>query len=269
MTPGVCRICGEEKEGQPFNSWVKDTFTNYDRLFPGEIICEDCLFWFDQHSEKLQTLMGKEKPQKMQNYSHFIVSGEWIPISKGDKARMAELLLAESFPELVAIAVSGQKHLAFRARRNQPGQHGGWVQFEEQTVWVDQSSLKGLLEVIEDLYTVFSKGEIESGNYFPVRVIEFGIDRWQELENLLKPVRKTALFQLALFLAQRSEDDGEESETSGGSNDALDHLAGDTVRLQEQIPDDDLGTVRERNQVGGVHEQPAEIHQLDLFSFGR
>ncbi len=35
---GICRICGNEGIGKPFNDWVRDTFTNLDMLVPGEII---------------------------------------------------------------------------------------------------------------------------------------------------------------------------------------------------------------------------------------
>ena len=260
MSNGICRICGKATEGAPFTSWVKDTFTNYDLLHPGEIICDACLFWFDQHSTDLQHIMGKDKPQKMQNYSHFVIGGEWMPVSKGDKPQMTRLLLANSFPELAAIAVSGQKHIAFRARRNPPNQSNGWIQFEEQSVWVDQDRLTAMLAMVEELYTVFSKGEIESGNYFPKRILDFGMQRWLLLEETVKPIRKTILFQLALFLAQRSDDD-----TRNDSNLVDANLAAHTARLQSPLPYDDLEPIRERDPLGGVHQQPGQVHQLDLF----
>ena len=261
---GVCRICGKMGEGEAFSSWVKDTFTNYDLLHPGEIICGGCLFWFDQRSTELQTRIGKEKPQKMQNYSHFIKAGLWTPVSKGNKALIRELLVTPPFPELAAIADSGQKHLAFRARRNPAGQTAGWVQFEEAPIYVEPDKLLALLTVVEALYTLFSKGEIATGQYYPARILRFGVDRWYGLEQCIKPVRSTGLFQLALYLAQRSDDD---RDTAGnGSNPAKDHLAGDTGRLQEPLPHDDMGSVRERNPGGELHQQPGEIHQLDLFS---
>jgi len=262
MVTGICRICGVQKEGDVFSSWVKDTFTNYDLLIPGEIICADCLFWFDQHSTILQGKMGKDKPQKMQNYSHFIIGGVWEPVSKGNKARMTELLLGEQFPEMASIAVSGQKHVAFRARRNPAGQLSGWVQFEETPIWIEQDKFRGLLAVIEELYSGFSKAEIETGKYFPPRIIKFGMDRWQILEKQIQPIRTTVIFQLALFLAQRSEDGNEQGDGSGAPGD---YLSGDSWGLQESLSDDNLGAIRERNSLSGVHVQSGEIYQLDLF----
>lgn len=52
-TTGNCRICGKNGIGQLFDDWVKPTFTDWDKLQPGEIICNDCLFWFDESSEVL------------------------------------------------------------------------------------------------------------------------------------------------------------------------------------------------------------------------
>lgn len=258
----ICRICGKEKSGQPFNSWVKDTFTNYDQLVPGDVICDDCLFWFGQRSVELQERMGKDKPQKMQNYSHFVKNGEWTPLSKGDKAKMVDMLLTPPFPELAAIADSGQKHIAFRAPRNPAGQKVGWVQFEEQRVFVNPPALLDLLTTIEELYTEFAKAEISTGRYSAHRVVKFGLDRWGELENKIKPMRGQLLFELAIYLAQRKEPYGTKR---NDSNTIEANLAGSTCGLQEQVPDDDMGSVRERDQERGIHERPGEVCQPSLF----
>lgn len=262
---GICRICGDEANGIRFSDWVKDTFTNHDLLRPGEIICDRCLFWFDQRSVELQERMGKDKPQKMQNYSHFVMDGKWEPVGKGDKRRMAALLLDSTFPEMAAIAVSGQKHLAFRARRNPPGQAGGWVQFEEQEVWIEQKKLREVLHWVETLYQEFTKGEIESGQYAPRRIMAFGVDRWKILEEQIKPIRSTELFQLALYLAQRSED-GNGKEFASDDGDAVeDHLERDSIGLQEPVSDDDLESIRERDSERSVHGKPGEVRQYTLF----
>jgi hypothetical protein len=261
----ICRICGNDGIGSEWSSWVSDTFTNYDLLLPGEIICDDCRFWFGQKSDELQRRMRKDKPQKMQNYSHFIIGGEWRPVGKGDKSAMAQILTTPPFPEMAAVAVSGQKHLAFRARRNPPGGSAGWVQYEEQAVWVIQDDLRGLLKSIEALYAGFSKSEIESGRYFPQRILRFGVDRWQELEACIKHKRSTVIFSLALFMAQRSEDGNDEG--AGGSTSQVD-LAGRTAGIQEPLPDDDLGAIRERNPQRGIHERRGAVHQLSMFPSG-
>ena len=238
-----CVMCGAETEGLLFTEWVKPTFTDHDKLQDGDVICDDCLFWFDEKSEKLAQMVGKDKPQRMRNYSHFIVDGKWIPLSKGDKRRMQSLLLDEPFPELAAIAESGQKHIVFRAPRNLPNGYAGWVQFEEQSLFVVPDKLWKVLDVVERLYIGFSKTEIETGKYAGYRVIKFGFERWQALDFELRQHRGSLLFQLAVFLTQKGENCGcgETETTSCQSADG--DLARSTERVQKPLPADNLATV--------------------------
>lgn len=266
---GTCRICGREKTGLDFNAWVKDTFTNHDLLLPGDIICDSCLFWFDYNSVELQQRMGKDKPQRMLNYSHFIKGGLWFPFSKSNKAGMADMLAEFPFPEIAAVAESGQKHIVFRARMNPAGQAAGWIQFEEQSLWVEQSALCETLAVVNDLYRIFSKTEIETGKYYPANIIKFGIDPWRAQEEKIRRLRGGLLLKLCLFLAQRKEENDGRKESGHDGDAAAFHLGGRPGGVQEQIPDDDLGAVRERDSGGGLHQQPLEIHQLDLFAVER
>lgn len=130
---GTCRICGDvDTPGIPFDAWVPATFTNHDQLRPGDTICTICQFAFAQGSTFLAAKTGKDKPQKMQNYSHIVLRGEWYPLHKGQKAEILALL--RQSPELVAISTSGQKHVVFRTRP-------GWWQVEEQSVLPDLRAL--------------------------------------------------------------------------------------------------------------------------------
>lgn len=258
---GTCRFCGKQSTGEDFDKWVKPTFTDHDKLKPGEIVCDDCLFWFNESSQELASRMGKDKPQRMRNYSHFIVNGEWIPLSKGNKSRMAELLLSDPFPELAAIAESGQKHIVFRATRNPAGGRSGWVQFEEQSLWVKPVELKSLLEVVERLHAVFSKTEIQTGNYLPYRIIEFGLQQWQALEVKIKPLRSSLFFNLVVFLAQRKDTEHERN----GGRPAGNYLAGNRERVQKPVPADNMAAVRGHDAGQRLHQQPGKVRQLGLF----
>lgn len=261
---GTCRFCGRDSDGVDFDGWVKDTFTDFDKLLVGEIVCNDCLFFFDEKSARLTEITGKEKLQRMRNYSHFIVNGQWIPLSKGDKKRMTALLLGYPFPELAAIAESGQKHIVFRATLNPAGSRRGWVQFEEQPVFVDPDRLRELLATIERLYVGFSKSHIEIGRYPSYLILKFGVDNWIELEDKLKKERGSLLFSFAIFLAQREDRDNGQSE--GPSKNAVGgDLEGRAGVVQEQVPNEHLGAVREQCSERGVHEQPVQVRQLDMF----
>jgi hypothetical protein len=144
-------------------------------------------------------------PQKSRNYSHFVKGGVWYALSKGDKAAMMELLSTPPFPEVAIIAESGQKHIAFRAAANAPGAVSGWVQFEEQSTWIEPGRLLQVIQVVESLYTGFSKNHIESGDYPPALMVRFGLQAWRKLEDAAANWRGSVLFRLALFLAQKGE----------------------------------------------------------------
>lgn len=223
---GTCRVCGQQSLGLSFSHWARPTFTDWDKLQPGNIICHACQFCFAEQSELLAQRVGKEKPQRMRNYSHFVVDGKWLPLSKAQKAQMTYLLLYES-PEVTIIAQSGQKHIIFRAIP-------GIVQFEEQQI-SDWRGLGELLATIETLYNGFSKSEIETGDYAQHRVLKFGTSFWWELESALRSRRQTALFGLALFLAQRKEKEKDESikrVAQPGGKDARSGVAGYPIQLQ-------------------------------------
>lgn len=263
---GKCRFCGnDDVDGTSFDKWVKPTFTDFDKLQPGEIVCDSCMFFFNEQSQELAERMGKDKPQRMRNYSHFIVNGKWIPSSKGSKTEMLQLLLGDSFPELAAIADSGQKHIVFRSIRNAPGSKAGWVQFEEQRIFLVPDELRALLFVVESLYVGFSKAEIESGEYAGWRIMKFGVNAWDTLESQIKSERGKPIFSLALFLAQKEEnDDGTGSEEQDGGA-ARGDMARDSGGVQAQVQPIDLDSIREPSQECGVHKQYGAVSQPNLF----
>jgi hypothetical protein len=199
---GVCRSCGVRGYGESFVAWVRATFTDHDKLRPGEIVCHACLFCFDENNALLQTRLNKDKPQRMRNYSHFVVNGAWHPLSKGEKAQMREILLNQA-PTVAVIADSGQKHIIFRARV-------GWWQFEEHGLRPDPERLTMILVPFEGLYRAgATKNEIESGRYAVRTIHAIGIDQWRELESALREERGTLIFKLAAFLAQKGTNDND------------------------------------------------------------
>ena len=260
---GTCRVCGLPGVGLSFTDWVRPTFTDWDKLQPGGILCQPCQFAFAEQSELLAARVSKEKPQRMRNYSHFVVGSEWVPLSKGDKAQMARILLEES-PEVAIVAVSGQKHIIFRA---QPG----WWQVEEQSCLADLPVLQRHLERVEALYNGgFSKGEIETGNYAQHRILKFGVGKWNAHEGSLRPFRQTALFQLAVFLAQKKGEQGGGTErVVPASNGTVGRdMARDTDELQEPLPPQHLAAIRGQREERSLHQQPGQVRQLTMFEPG-
>ncbi len=257
---GVCRVCGAAGVGLVFDAWVRESFMDWDKLGPGEILCHACQFAFTDRSAPLGDRLQTGKPQRMRNYSHFVVGGVWYPVSKGDKRRMAEILLHLA-PEVAVIAVSGQKHLIFRASP-------GWWQFEEQAVRPFPAQLATALQAVEALYGGgFAKSEIESGRYSQARIMAYGLAAWRAQEDIIKPLRGALSLALALFLAQRpQEEDG--GSIRDGDAIAGAALAGGARGVQKPVSSEHLAAIRGQRPVGGVHIQPEPVRQLDLFAFG-
>ena len=257
---GRCFLCGGTMEcGRP--AVLPKTFMDYDKARCPEAthICAACWFSMDDRNGPLTECTGKDKPQRMRNYSHFVLRGEWLPMSKGDKRGMYAVLLQG--PELAVIAVSGQKHLIFRA---QPGR---W-QVEEQSMVPDVAGLEALMAPLQALYDGgFGKSEIESGRYSLHRILSFGDDRWHVLEAALRPARGSALFELAVFLLQKSEEkDGESEDAGDGDGTGLGAVAVDGPELQAPLRAGDLGPVSgPAAGRGDGDQQPGDVHQLGLF----
>jgi hypothetical protein len=201
-TMGICRCCGGSSVGTDFDRWVKDSFNDLDKCHTGQIVCHGCLFTFEEQSLTIQKLAGKEKPQKFRNYSYFVLKGRLSVLSKGQKPQIRDMLLQS--PEVAIIALSGQKHIAFRARP-------GWWQIEEIGVLPFPHALAFQLEIVEALYNEGAgKEEIETGRYSQGAIQRVGITRWIELDRQLKPFRGSPQLQLAVYLAQKKEGDEKE-----------------------------------------------------------
>jgi hypothetical protein len=198
---GICRTCGEPGTGLPFEEWVRPTFTDWSRLTIGEITCHACQFCFTDQNEPLTVMTGKDKTQRMRNYSHFVARGIWTPLSKGDKKGMRAQLTMQ--PEVAVIALSGQKHIIFRSKP-------GWWQIEEDTYRPFPDALNAALPIVEALYNGgFAKTEIQTGRYIQRRILDFGLSGWDALERRVWAMRGSPVLDLALFLAQKEEADDE------------------------------------------------------------
>ena len=264
---GACRLCGAEGAGIPFDAWAKPTFTNRDLLRPGAIVCAACQFAAADDSTLLQARTNKDKPQRMRNYSHFVVGGAWLPLHKGQKAQMLAAL--RQSPAVAVVAVSGQKHLLFRARV-------GWWQVEESAARPDLARLEHCLTHVQALYRIFSKEEIGAQTYAPHRMAQYaqvyGLPSLLAAQVALKPHRGALAFDLALFLAQKQEDDTDDDRLERvpaavphGAASADPALARAGQRLQEQVRAQHLGAVGEQHQERGLHGDSQQVLQQSLW----
>lgn len=124
-----------------------------------------------------------------------------------DHSEWRDILLAPPEPPwTAAIALSGQKHLALRGRVNWSDQ-APMLLLEIQLVQFTPVRLAADLAVIESGLTVFSKVELETGEYSPYRVDQFGLTRFAALEEQLATLRlRRSQFALAIYVAREPHD---------------------------------------------------------------
>lgn len=192
--PGVCRITGEASTGIPFDRWVKDTFTNFDSLFPGTIISNEALFCFDESSLLIQKKTGRDKPQRFRTYSHIITkNGEWLALTKADKKQIVELILSGNV-NILCLTDSGQKHVFFKHKM-------GFWQLDDSYVAPNIPDFAFLHSEMQSLLALgFGQEQVKSGRYHQAQIIKVGISAWHQIESKLKPRRGEPIFDLAAWL---------------------------------------------------------------------
>lgn len=192
---GMCRITGKQSTGIPFKKWVKKTFTDHNFLHHGNIISNEARFTFEERSNELKEMVGKEKPQRFRNYSHFINDGKWYAYTKGNKKEIFELLLSGC--DEAILSESGQKHLVFKHRE-------GYWQLENTHIWPNIPLLRKLNSIMEFLYRQkFAQKEIISGNYKQYKIMKLGHDTWKKAEDFLEVHRGSGIFDLSSFLIHK------------------------------------------------------------------
>jgi len=214
LIEGMCAVCGGQLYGPaPLKDFIRSSFMDHHILRGGDWICSACAYCWTEYNEDVMRRAGKETRQKFRNYSHFVQHGEWRVYSKGGKAGMAALLLSGTVPEVAIIAVSGQKHLAIKARSNPPGQPVGWLMFEEQHVDFNALHFARIYGLVEQLYQAgYTKEGVLTGRYTFYR--DSNIDLWRAIEPQIKPLRGDLHLEIAVYLVTKRDDAPTESDES-------------------------------------------------------
>jgi len=192
VTDGRCWLCGGETggRGQPVRKAIKDTFTDCDKASApqSKSVCPGCTFCLSFTPLRNYSILATE--QGLQHPT---------------RPEIRDLLIEPPEPPFVlCIAVSGQKWLHFRGQVAY-SRDGYPVQMEETRVYVDRTLLAEQLDLVERLYTIFTKEEIKTGHFGQNRIKQFGIARFEETEGKTARHRGTRLFDLAVFVAQKRE----------------------------------------------------------------
>ncbi len=193
---GRCYLCGEATdEGLPRRDVIKPTFTDHGiaRDPDSDLVCPLCT-WALSYSE-------------LRNYS---ILATPAGLRHPSRSEIRDVLLHPPAPPFVlTIAVSGQKWLHIKARVVY-NRAAFSVLLEETPVLVRPTAVAALLDTIEELYSSFTKAEIETGDYQPHRIRRFGIKRWERLEEQIGMHRGSRLFDLLLHVAQKQTEEVEQ-----------------------------------------------------------
>lgn len=188
---GSCYLCGcKTKHGHPQKKVIKPTFTDqpYANVPSSGVVCEHCTWALSYRSLRNYSIIAS--PSGLQHPS---------------REEIKELLLSPPEPPFTfTVAESGQKWLHFKTKPNLQRELFN-VRFEDIDVIVRPNQIKMLLEPIEELYSTFTKEEIGTGDYKSHKIQEFGLNDWAILEKDIENSRGSSLFNLALFVAQKTE----------------------------------------------------------------
>ena len=190
---GICRITGKESTGISFNTWVRDTFTDFSHLHDGNIISNEALFCFDESSEILQKKTQRDKLQRFRTYSHIVDKGVWYVYTKADKKAIVKHILNNA--EIVIFAESGQKHIAFKHR------FGMW-QCEESHIEKNVDLFKFLHSNCCELLSIgltqdeVKTGIVKSSTFLRIENMQI----FTELNDSIKKYRGSILFNFVTCL---------------------------------------------------------------------
>lgn len=190
----TCWLCGGEIDngrGMPTKKAIKPTFTDhpYARGHGSSSVCAGCAFCLST--------------RELRNYSILATGGG--ALLHPSRAEWNDILCNPPEPPFVmCLAVSGQKHLSFKAPVNLDRDHYALL-LEEREIFASPDRVKQVISTVEALYSYFTKDEIATGRYSQHRIRECGIARWERLESGVAEWRGRPLFDLALFVAQKKE----------------------------------------------------------------
>lgn len=186
----TCALCGQSIEkGVSTSKIFKTNFTNHDYFDPAAShVCPACAFPFTE--------------QTFRRTSFVTTTAKFIPIKRPE---LADWLFNPPLePFAFCITTTFKKHLVFRAKANtNPKRY--YIQFDDSGVIFEPYKLKTLFETLTELYVIFSKTEILSGNYYPFRIKQFGLNKLMQTEQEVKKHRGSVSFRLLVHALNREE----------------------------------------------------------------
>lgn len=180
--PGVCAICGMEREETMSLARAGSSFNNFDLLrYPSNRLCVYCV----------SCMCNRLR------FTNFTATEQALIEFKRDGI-IEHLFNPPNPPFVFCITRSYKKQNAIRARVNYSKEQFH-IRIEDEELLFEPEKAKPVHADLERLLGIFSKTEIASGNYRPKRIEEFGMERLLAMEQQIASWRSHPMFDLLLY----------------------------------------------------------------------
>jgi len=256
-----CWLCGlNAARGMLAAKWMGANFTDQNRVRApaSEHVCESCVWvcsWIAPPGHP-GAAEGKQRPPSMRMFSHLYDERGYIYAMKDRKPLIRDWLRAPKRGRwFAAIADGGKKQLLPWTPINDGGS-GGAINFEQRIMHLPAASAWALVDAITDLLSWgITKAEVGRGEY-GVNTCRDHWARVRDFEHINGRDRGGAWFDLALWLAQRDEEEYERR-TGKASSRAATARTPRSVSRERRIEPPALGSDRGQAPSGGADNDDA------------
>jgi len=190
---GICAICGKKiSDGVPIKKVVSDSFMDWNTIADttASYVCAACTFCI--------------KEPKTRRSQYLATESDLIWFKREDIEK--HLFNPPDVPFVLFITASYKKHGSFKARVNNSSKLY-YVQYEDRQILFSPNKYRDLFGLMKRMYMVFNKTqEIGKGDYIQKRVFEYGLQKWQNDETILKQYRGSQVFELLLYALNKPEE---------------------------------------------------------------
>lgn len=188
-TEGNCMVCGKAiAAGAPYKKVLSGSFTDWDicKNLATTHICKEC-----------GTVI---KTKELRTNSFIACEGILYLLKKNDIEKhlfnLGEYVTGEF---VVGLTRSFKKHSSFKCPINR-SINEFYIQEEDKTYVFEAEKLKPLYKKLWEAYLYFTKDELLTGNYKLMSLMEFGVNRFNDYEQVFKKHRGSHYYDLLVYL---------------------------------------------------------------------
>lgn len=186
---GYCKICGKSiLECYSGKDAISNSFTNFSecKKINSNMICKECYWCLKDESLR---------------YNNFIADKDNILLfnKNGLEDYLFNLHKYVNGEFVIGVTTSFKKHNSFRCKVNL-NTDIFYIRQEDKEYKFNTLELQPLYVLLNESYLQFSKEELLSGIYKMISIEQFGLDKFKEYESIFKKYRKSAQFELLVYM---------------------------------------------------------------------